>query len=97
MQEKSASKEPKSKISSKLRRMSHIPLYVDNQEYNIDIVQSDERRQLVNRVIGLLIVLDEGEHALVAFEENAAFLDDTYLRWLCETLENINSKNLEQE
>lgn len=96
MHAKRASKGANNKISSKLRPMSEIQITVDGVEYNIDIIHSDERRQLVYKCLELITNLDD-EAGLTTFEENAIFVDNTYLKWLIENLEKIKNSHFEEE
>ena len=66
-------------------------------EYDIEIVHSSKRRQLVYKCLNLITELDESEAAIVAFEENAMFLDENYLSWLVESLEQILKSLTEEE
>ena len=76
--------------------MSEIQITVNNTEYNIDVIHSDERRQLVYKCLELISTLDDTA-GLITFEENAMFVDDTYLKWLIENLEKIKNSVLEEE
>jgi len=68
-----------------------------NNVYVIDMIHSLERRQLVHECLRLLTAIDESEAAITMFEENAMYVDDTYLKWLIENLEKIKNSVLEEE
>ena len=76
--------------------MSEIQINVNNTVYNIEIIHSEERRQLVYKCLELMTNLDDTA-GLTTFEENAIFVDNTYLKWLIENLEKIKNSNLEEE
>ena len=76
--------------------MSEIQINVDNTVYNIEIIHSEERRQLVFKCLQLISTLDDTA-GLITFEENAMFVDDTYLKWLIENLEKIKNSHFEEE
>jgi hypothetical protein len=76
--------------------MSEIQINVDNTVYNIEIIHSEERRQLVYKCLELISTLDDTA-GLIMFEENAMFVDDTYLKWLIENLEKIKNSHFEEE
>jgi hypothetical protein len=76
--------------------MSEIQINVDNTFYNIEIIHSEERRQLVYKCLELISTLDDTA-GLITFEENAMFVDDTYLKWLIENLEKIKNSHFEEE
>ncbi len=76
--------------------MSEIQINVDNTVYNIEIIHSEERRQLVYKCLQLISTLDDTA-GLITFEENAMFVDDTYLKWLIENLEKIKNSHFEEE
>ena len=76
--------------------MSEIQINVDNTVYNIEIIHSEERRQLVYKCLQLISNLDDTA-GLITFEENAMFVDDTYLKWLIENLKKIKNSHFEEE
>ncbi len=77
--------------------MSEMQVKSQNNVYVIDMIHSLERRQLVHECLRLLTAIDESEAAITMFEENAMYVDDTYLKWLIENLEKIKNSVLEEE
>jgi len=77
--------------------MSEMQVKSQNNLYVIDMIHSLERRQLVHECLRLLTAIDESEAAITMFEENAMYVDDTYLKWLIENLEKIKNSVLEEE
>ncbi len=77
--------------------MSEMQVKSQNNVYVIDMIHSIERRQLVHECLRLLTAIDESEAAITMFEENAMYVDDTYLKWLIENLEKIKNSVLEEE
>ena len=77
--------------------MSEMQVKSRNNVYVIDMIHSLERRQLVHECLRLLTAIDESEAAITMFEENAMYVDDTYLKWLIENLEKIKNSVLEEE
>ena len=77
--------------------MSEMQVKSQNNVYVIDVIHSLERRQLVHECLRLLTAIDESEAAITMFEENAMYVDDTYLKWLIENLEKIKNSVLEEE
>jgi hypothetical protein len=80
-----------------LTSMSEMQVKSQNNVYVIDIIHSLERRQLVHECLRLLTAIDESEAAITMFEENAMYVDETYLKWLIENLVKIKKAHYEEE